>query len=447
MAITPFKTFASGEVLTAADLNSSITTITNNVPAVNEANTWSAIQTYTAQIIMSSTAIRFAEGAAVASAATTNVWGTDGNTVHVTGTVTITSLGTAGQAGDFRFVIFDGALTLTHAANLNLPGSANITTAADDACLVYADTTTQLDVLAYWRKDGTAVVAPTTFTTDITMSAASLIEAEGAAVASAATTEIWATDGNTRHITGTVTITSLGTASQAGQWQKIIFDGALTLTHGANLNLPGSANITTAADDFAWVYADTTTQHDVLYYRKNGLSVIANNVGLQTIWAPAVSMYTRTTNGAASGTVETATSLVMRKTWDFDTTTQEFAQFQVMFPKSWNEGTVTFAPVWTAASGTGGVVWGLAGVALSDDDAFNTAFGTAQTSTDTLITAADVHVGPTSAAITIAGTPAEGDLVCFQVNRTVADGGDTLAADANLLGVRLFFTTNAAEDT
>ena len=109
---------------------------------------------------------------------------------------------------------------------------------------------------------------------DIIMSAASIIEAEGAAVASATTTEIWATDGNTRHITGVTTITSLGTAAQAGQWQKIIFDGILTLTHGANLNLPGSANITTAADDFAWVYADTTTQHDVLYFKKDGTAVV-----------------------------------------------------------------------------------------------------------------------------------------------------------------------------
>lgn len=119
---------------------------------------------------------------------------------------------------------------------------------------------------------------------DITMSAASIIEAEGAAVASAATTEIWATDGNTRHITGTTTITSLGTASQAGQWQKIIFDGALTLTHGANLNLPGSANITTAADDFAWVYADTTTQHDVLYFKKDGTAVVVNDTNEDYIY-------------------------------------------------------------------------------------------------------------------------------------------------------------------
>lgn len=97
-----------------------------------------------------------------------------------------------------------------------------------------------------------------------------LNEAKGSDIASAATTNIWATNGNTRHITGTTTITSFGTAPQAGAWMKVIFDGALTLTHGANLNLPGSANIVTTANDFAYVYADTTTLFRVLYFTADG---------------------------------------------------------------------------------------------------------------------------------------------------------------------------------
>lgn len=108
-------------------------------------------------------------------------------------------------------------------------------------------------------------------------------ESEGSAVASDTTTNIWVTDGNTVHVTGTTTITSFGTAPRVGAWRKVIFDGALTLTHGANLSLPGSANITTAADDFAFVYADTTTQFDVIYFKKNGEPVVGHgNVDVQT---------------------------------------------------------------------------------------------------------------------------------------------------------------------
>jgi hypothetical protein len=168
--------------------------------------------------------------------------------------------------------------------------------------------------------------------------------------------------------------------------------------------------------------------------------------GLDTIWVPAVAMYGRITNGATAGVLESTTNKVISRSLDFDQTTQEFAQFAVQFPKSWNEGTVTFAPVWSAAAGSGGVVWALQAVALSDDDALDTAFGTEQTSTDTLIATGDVHVGPTSAAITIAGSPAAGDWVAFQIKRNVSDGSDTLSGDARLLGVRIFFTTAAAND-
>lgn len=101
-------------------------------------------------------------------------------------------------------------------------------------------------------------------------------ESEGSDVASAATTDIWATNGNTLHITGTTTITSFGTAPRVGAKRTVIFDGVLTLTDGANLNLPGSANITTAANDFAEVYAETTTLFRVKYFRDDGKSVIEN---------------------------------------------------------------------------------------------------------------------------------------------------------------------------
>lgn len=72
-------------------------------------------------------------GTAIASAATTDIGAASGSTVHVTGTTTITALGTA-DAGIEKTVIFDGALVLTHnATSLILPNLANITTVAGDA--------------------------------------------------------------------------------------------------------------------------------------------------------------------------------------------------------------------------------------------------------------------------------------------------------------------------
>lgn len=91
---------------------------------------------------------------------------------------------------------------------------------------------------------------------------------KGANIASATTTEIWTKDGDFVDVTGTTTITSLGTASRAGQAKLVRFTGALTLTNGANLILPGGANITTANGDVMLVVSITTTQHAVAFYQK-----------------------------------------------------------------------------------------------------------------------------------------------------------------------------------
>lgn len=171
-------------------------------------------------------------------------------------------------------------------------------------------------------------------------------------------------------------------------------------------------------------------------------------LGKQTIWVPAGSMTARTSNGPAAGTIETTTNKVMIKTLDFDAAAAEYAQFSVQMPKGWNEGTVSALFVWShAATATNfGVVWGVQGVAISDDDALDVAFGTVQTVTDTGGTTNDLYRSPETSAVTIAGTPAESDVVIFQIYRDAANGSDTLAIDARLHGVALFYTTNANTD-
>lgn len=182
-------------------------------------------------------------------------------------------------------------------------------------------------------------------------------------------------------------------------------------------------------------------------------ATLANLVGAstglsitQTIWIPAVAMVARTTSGAAAGTAESTTNKVMINTYDFDASTDEFAQFAIRMPKNWDEGTVTAEFVWSAASSSGDVIWGLQGVALANDDAIDTAFGTAQTATDTLTATGDICISPTTAAITIAGSPGAEEYVVFQVYRDADAGGDTLAADARLHGITLNYTVNTLTD-
>jgi hypothetical protein len=95
----------------------------------------------------------------------------------------------------------------------------------------------------------------------------------GANIASAATLDLNSATGQLVHITGTTPITAVTLGS--GIWRLVIFDGALTLTHHAtNNNLPGAANITTAAGDRALYWSDGTTVYCVFYQKVNGKSVV-----------------------------------------------------------------------------------------------------------------------------------------------------------------------------
>lgn len=103
-------------------------------------------------------AMDWVKGANIASATTINLTTATGNAVHVTGTTQIDAV-TLGS-GMWRMVIFDGILTLAHSAtNNNLPGGANITTAANDRALYWSDGTT-VYCAAYSKASGKAVVAP-----------------------------------------------------------------------------------------------------------------------------------------------------------------------------------------------------------------------------------------------------------------------------------------------
>lgn len=178
------------------------------------------------------------------------------------------------------------------------------------------------------------------------------------------------------------------------------------------------------------------------------LAAPVNPLGRQTIWVPAGAMTSRTTNGAGSGRVETSTNKIMLVSQDFDTDTQEFAQFAIQMPKGWNEGAIYAQFVWShpSAAGSFGVVWALEAVALQDNEAADTAFGTAQQVVDTGGTANNIYITSETPAITVGSTPGAENWVVFQVKRVPGDASDTLAVDARLHGVKIHYTIDAAKD-
>jgi hypothetical protein len=246
-------------------------------------------------------------------------------------------------------------------------------------------------------------------------------------------------------VTGTTGISALWSGEVAGWEVELCFSGALTITHnGTSLICPNSKDLEVAAGDVVRFKSEGSNNWRVVGV--HSVSGASYGMGRHMVWVPAGAMLSTITNGAAYSQIEAATHKNNNRYLAFDTATQEFACFSLAMPKSWDRGTVTFVPIWAAGSGSGGVVWALQAVAISNDDVIDVAYGTEQISSDTLLATTDIHRGPESAAITIAGSPAESDIVQFRVKRNVTDGADTLAADALLLGIELYITTKAGND-
>jgi hypothetical protein len=117
------------------------------------------------------------------------------------------------------------------------------------------------------------------------------LASKGSDIASATTTDLGAVAGLMHDITGTTTITGLGTVS-AGIWKIIKFEDALTLTHNAtSLILPGGANITTADGDIALMFSEGSGNWRCVSYFK-----------------AATGAHVNAASATASGVVELATA-------------------------------------------------------------------------------------------------------------------------------------------
>ena len=175
---------------------------------------------------------------------------------------------------------------------------------------------------------------------------------------------------------------------------------------------------------------------------------VAKTAGLETIWVPAAAMYPSTTNPCSDLTqVETTALRPDMKVLDFAADADDFAQFSIGFPKSWNEGVIKFQVFWTpSTTNTGDCIWGLQGVSVADGATIDVAFGTAVTVTDAGIgTVEDQQVSAVCGDVTLTNAAVDTQSY-FQIFRDANAGGDTFTGVSRLLGIKLFFTTDAAND-
>ena len=169
--------------------------------------------------------------------------------------------------------------------------------------------------------------------------------------------------------------------------------------------------------------------------------------GKESMWIPSLAMKPTVTNGCAShASVETTSGRPDMIVLDFDKDSDEFAQFAIAFPKSWDEGTITFQVYWAGIAATTNCVWTLQGVAIADNTTIDVVYGTAVAVDDAAQGAVEeLLVSAVSGAVTIAGSPAVDELCYFRIGRDIS--ADNMAGDGRLLGIKLFFNTDAKNDS
>ena len=264
------------------------------------------------------------------------------------------------------------------------------------------------------------------------------------------------TDGDPYDLTFTVNVDTAQIAADAITEAKIA-DDAVESEHLNDNVISGQTELASGlalTDELLVSDAGTVKRMDVSLIADaidgDGIDVSSGTlvnaaIGKQSIWIPATAMYPTATAGCADITsVETTAGRPDMYTLDFDASSDENAQFSVAMPSFWNEGTITYQVYWTTtATDTDGVAWSLSGVACSDNDTIDVAFGTAVVVTDDALGAAeDLCVTAESGAVTLGGSPAAGDLAYFNIERDVSDANDDMAEDAKLIGIKIFYTVD-----
>ena len=232
-------------------------------------------------------------------------------------------------------------------------------------------------------------------------------------------------------------------ADAGDEWKLNVANGG-TLTLGNDIASAGThttlltatPNSTAASSTLAFVGNITSKGNSV------------KTIGKESIWIPSTAMTPADTNGcAAIATVDSGgNSGPDLRVLDFDPDSDEHAQFSICMPKQWDGGNITFKAYWVGIAATTGCSWALQVKALNDNEDINVAYGSAVVVDDSSQgSATELLISPESGDIACSG--AADDLLFCQIFRDVSDANDDMAGDARLVGVRILFTTDKANDS
>lgn len=233
--------------------------------------------------------------------------------------------------------------------------------------------------------------------------------------------------GSSFHITGITAITTIAsTNSWNGRLIVLIFDGILTFTHSSNLALPGSANITTAANDVAFMRQDSSGAWRCVNYQRATAAIEGTTFNGNTITTG-----TGVLTLAAAKTLTASNTLTLAGT---DGTTMTFPATSTTF--NWGSYTPTLSNTTNVASST-------AGLSYWDRNGSNISAGIQVSVTPTAAGSTLTTLGislPAASDFTVSA-----DAIGVATNSLNANGSGVVFADAanNRLSLQFYATSTS----
>ena len=152
-----------------------------------------------------------------------------------------------------------------------------------------------------------------------------------------------------------------------------------------------------------------------------------------------------TTLGGSGGNAQVVARL-------FDPTAVEYVYFDWQIPDNFDETWgLAFIPIWAPmTTNTGDVAFEIRTRSYTEGDAIDSSMITGSPlllSTDTALgTSQAIQYGPESTNSTFSGSLLKGEMVVIRYQRLSIDAGDTFTGDAAIIGIKLVWKTDSANE-
>lgn len=179
-------------------------------------------------------------------------------------------------------------------------------------------------------------------------------------------------------------------------------------------------------------------------------NTVTTSIGKSTIALPAGAFYPASENGCTGlQLLAVGTNKINVKYLSFANNATQYAWSWLPLPKSYEAAsTLTARFIWAHPAGASAFAakWQIEMLSYSSADAMDIPLGTAVTVTATGGVANSLYISSETGAITPGNSAGKRDWLAVRIARLGADAADTLTADAYLIGVELYYTSDAATD-